>query len=112
MLKLLTATTAAAFLVTGCYLTPLKTDYSTELEAFLACKKSAESEMQAPHMTEMMTGKTILQVACLEEPAKDRRARVYVAQVLYSKTTSAGEEVLGGHLIPPYGVSFPRLSGE
>ena len=63
-------------------------------------------------MREMMAGKTLLQVACLEEPAKDRRAMVYVAQVLYSRATSTGEVLLGGHLLPPYGISFPRLSEE
>ena len=114
MLKLLTTASAAAaaLLVNGCYVAPLKTDYSTSLDAFLACTKNAETEMQTPHMREMMAGKTLLQVACLEEPAKDGRARVYVAQILYSRTTSTGEEVLGGHLIPPYGISFPRPSEE
>ena len=79
---------------------------------FLLAHKNAETEMQTPHMRDMMAGKTLLQVACLEEPAKDGRARVYVAQVLYSRTTSTGEVVLGGNLLPPYGISFPPPSEE
>ena len=97
------------YLPFGHTLSPLKTDYKTGLEAFNACMESAKIEIEEPSSRQLIYGDggRLLQLACIDLPAKDTRARAYVAQVLHSRPTRWGE-TLEGFLMPPYGITYPK----